>query len=260
MAQSITRSESTSTTSWEGTGFNPEGPAGVEGQTPPAYRDMSNLHGKVNQQTNTHNEEVNKRSIAEERSPSIDRVTVSVNVDGIWKKKYDDKGNIVVGANGAIEREYVPLSTEDIRATEAYIQNAIGYSAGRGDSVTVQNIRFDRTKQFEDEDLALLKQKQMQLTIIASLVGVAILIVGFIIYQMIAKAKEAARRRREEELARQHQLMRESALLEAEKEDSTSNMSPEDQARMELQERAITMAKEHPSEAGQLIRTWLMEE
>jgi flagellar M-ring protein FliF len=258
--KSITRSESQSTTAWKGTGFNPEGPAGVEGQTPPAYRDMSNLYGEVNQQTLTHNEEVNRREIVEERSPKIDRVTVSVNVDGIWQKKYDEKGRVMVKQNGEIEREYVPLSAEEITATTAYIQDAIGYSAGRGDSVTVQNIRFDRTTQFAAEDIALAKQRQMQLTIIAALIGVAVLIIGFVIYQMIARARENARRRKEEELARQHQLMRDSALLEAEKETEQSNLSVEDQARLELQEKVINLAKEHPSEAGQLIRTWLMEE
>jgi hypothetical protein len=36
-----------SSTSWHGSGYNPEGPAGVEGQTPPAYKDMSNLVGQV---------------------------------------------------------------------------------------------------------------------------------------------------------------------------------------------------------------------
>jgi len=32
---------------WEGTGYNPEGPAGVEGQTSPAFKDMSNLYGRM---------------------------------------------------------------------------------------------------------------------------------------------------------------------------------------------------------------------
>ncbi|MDR2028218.1 MAG: flagellar M-ring protein FliF, partial [Treponema sp.] len=73
-AKSITRSSSNSSTAWEGTGFNPEGPAGVEGQTTPAFRDMSNLYGKVSQETLTHNEEINSRRTQEERSPNIDRV------------------------------------------------------------------------------------------------------------------------------------------------------------------------------------------
>jgi hypothetical protein len=34
---------------WEWAGYT-EGPAGVEGQTPPAFRDMSNLYGRVNQE------------------------------------------------------------------------------------------------------------------------------------------------------------------------------------------------------------------
>jgi Ca-activated chloride channel family protein len=46
----ITRSKSTSTTTWHGTGFNPEGPAGLEGQVPPAFKDMSNLYGKMTQE------------------------------------------------------------------------------------------------------------------------------------------------------------------------------------------------------------------
>lgn len=31
---------------WTGTGYNPEGPVGLEGQTPPVYSDMSNVIGK----------------------------------------------------------------------------------------------------------------------------------------------------------------------------------------------------------------------
>jgi flagellar M-ring protein FliF len=79
---SVTRSESTSNTTWRGTGFNPEGPAGVEGQTPPAFRDMDNLYGEMTQTTNTKNEEIGRRLTQEEKSPQIDRVTVSVNIDG----------------------------------------------------------------------------------------------------------------------------------------------------------------------------------
>jgi flagellar M-ring protein FliF len=37
-------------------------------------------------------------------------------------------------------------------------------------------------------------------------------------------------------------------------------MSVEERKRMELQENAINMAKEHPEDVAQLIRTWLLEE
>jgi flagellar M-ring protein FliF len=257
---SVTRSRSTSSTSWEGPGVNPEGPAGVEGQTAPAFRDMSNLYGKVNQETLTHNEEINTRKTQEERSPTIDRVTVSVNIDGQWKWKYDEKGQPVIQADGTIEREYTPIAPEDIRATQALIQNAIGYNAGRGDAVTVQNIRFDRTRQFADEDAAYFRQKQIQTTILIFLSGLAILLVAFIAFRMISRELERRRRLREEELSRQHQMMRESALRQAEEEGVEVSMSVEERKRMELQENAINMAKEHPEDVAQLIRTWLLEE
>ncbi|MDR2739085.1 MAG: flagellar M-ring protein FliF [Treponema sp.] len=259
-ARSVTRSESSSSTAWKGTGFNPEGPAGVEGQTPSAFRDMSNLYGEVEQKTLTHNEEINSRRIEEEKSPSIDRVTISVNIDGTWKLKYDEKKNPVVLEDGSLEREYTPVPPEDLRAAQALIQDAIGFSAARGDSVTVQNIRFDRTRQFAEEDAAYFRQKQIQTTILVLLSGVALLLIGFIAFRMITRELERRRRAREEELARQHQEMRERAFAEAEGQGVEVSMSVEERKRMELQENAINMAKEHPGDVAQLIRTWLLEE
>jgi flagellar M-ring protein FliF len=232
----------------------------VEGQTAPAYRDMSNLYGEVTQHTLTNNEEINSRQIQEERSPGIDRVTVSVNIDGQWKWKYDEKGKPVVLPDNSIEREYNPIPPEDLRATQDLIQNAIGYQSSWGETVTVQNIRFDRTRQFSDEDAAYFRQKQIQMTILIFLSGLAILLVSFIVFRMISREMERRRRLREEELSRQHQMMRESALREAEEEGVEVSMSVEERKRMELQENAINMAKEHPADVAQLIRTWLLEE
>ncbi|MDR0684126.1 MAG: flagellar M-ring protein FliF [Spirochaetaceae bacterium] len=257
---SLTLSETTSTTTWKGTGFNPEGPAGVEGQTPPAYRDMSNLYGEVTQQTRTHNEEFNREEITEERSPTIDRISVSVNIDGTWARKRDEKGKVVYLPDGRVEREYTPVSPEELAKTQALIEGAVGFNAARGDIVRVQNIQIDRSAQFAAEDAALIRQRQIQMTIIASLIGLALLMIGFVLFQIIRRTQEAARRRREEELARQHQLMREEALLRAESEGQQVAMSVEEQARMELQEKAINLAKEHPADVAQLIRTWIMED
>ncbi|MDR0376455.1 MAG: flagellar M-ring protein FliF [Spirochaetaceae bacterium] len=258
--ESVTISQSTSNTSWKGTGFNPEGPPGVEGQTAPAFRDMSNLYGEVTQTTNTHNEAVNNRKIQEEKSPAIDRVTVSVNIDGTWKWKYDDAKKPVIQPDGSIEREYTPVPAEDLAAAQALIRDAIGFSPGRGDSVTVQNIRFDRTREFSDEDAAFFQQQQMRQTLFFILIGIAILLVGFVMFRLVSREMERRRRHREEELSRQQQAMRESALLEAENEGLEVSMSVEEKRRLDLQENAINMAKEHPGDVAQLIRTWLMEE
>ncbi|MDR2070785.1 MAG: flagellar M-ring protein FliF [Treponema sp.] len=260
-AESVTISQSTSNTAWKGTGFNPEGPPGVEGQTTPAFRDMSNLYGEVTQTTNTHNEAINNRKIQEDKSPTIDRVTVSVNIDGNWKWKYDEATKKpLLQPDGSIEREYTPVPPEDLAAAQALIRDAIGFSAGRGDSVTVQNIRFDRTQEFGEEDAAYFRQQQMQQTVLIFLLGIAVLLAGFVVFRLISREIERRRRLREEELSRQQEAMRASALLEAENEGVEVSMSVEERRRMELQENAINMAKEHPEDVAQLIRTWLMEE
>jgi flagellar M-ring protein FliF len=260
LVNSFTISENTSDTTWEGTGYNPEGPAGVEGQTPPAFKDMSNLFGKMTQQTRTHNEVVNSEKSEEERSPQIDRVTVSVNIDGQWKWKWDEKRNPVIAADGSIEREYTPVPPEQIRAAQLLVQDAVGYNAGRGDSVTVQNIPFDRTVQFKEEDAAYFRQKQFQTTLLIFLIGVVILLISFIAFRAISRELERRRRLAEDERARREQAIRESALAQAEEEGVDVSISVEERARLELQENVANMAREHPEDVAQLIRTWLLEE
>ena len=260
LVQSITRSKSTSDTKWEGTGYNPEGPAGVEGQTPPAFKDMSNLYGRMTQATNTQNEEINRKLTQEERSPQIDRVTVSVNIDGKWKWKYDEKGNPVVLPDGTIEREYTEVPPDQLRSAQSLIQNAVGYNSGRGDSVTVQNIQFDRTEQFKEEDAAYFRKKQIQTTVIVFLSGLTLLLVAFIIFRMISREMERRRRLAEEERARREQALRESAIAEAEQGGVDVSISVEERTRMELMETVLNMAREHPDDCAQLIRTWLLED
>jgi len=257
--ESIRRSASTSKTTFTGSGFNPEGPAGVEGHMPPAMRDMSNLWGEMTQTTETHNEEINKREIKEERSPSIDRVTVSVNIDGTWKKKFDEKGKLLVTTDGTIEREYIEVPSDELSRVAGLIRDAIGYNSARGDSVTVHNIKIDRSAEFKAEDEAYFRQKQIQITIIAFISGLTLLLFGFMLFRMISREMERRRRIAEEERARREQMLRESAMAEA--EDGTEvSISYEERSRMELMENAINLAKEHPDDAAQLIRTWLLEE
>jgi flagellar M-ring protein FliF len=227
---------------------------------PPVYKDSTNLFGKVSQETRTTNYEFNQRKIEEERSPSPNRVTVSVNIDGQWKWKYDEKGKPLVLVDNSIDREYIPVPEEDLRKVQDLIQDAIGFSPVRGDSVTVQNIPFDRTRQFLEEDAKYFRQQRFQTTVMIFFAGLAVLLVTFIAFRLISREMERRRRLREEELSRQHQMMRESALRQAEEEGVEVSMSVEERKRMELQENAISLAKEHPEDVAQLIRTWLLEE
>ncbi len=258
---SITLSKEVKEEQFEGTGFNPEGPPGQEGQTPPAYKDLSNLVGKYSQSSMIQNEVVNKRSTVEEKSPwAISRITAAVAIDGVWKRVYNAKGQLELNTDGSIKREYLPVADGDLKKAEALLRDAVGFSRDRGDSVTVEHLQFDRNRQFGDEDLELRQQRQVRTTILSVIIGLAGLLAAIVLYRLLAKEMERRRRLKEEELARQHQAMREAALRRAEEEGAEVELSVEDRARLEMQENAVNMAREHPEDVAQLIRTWLLEE
>lgn len=255
-------SQQTVTKEWQGTGFNPEGPAGVEGQTPPVYSDMSNVIGRSTETGVTQNNVINTTTTQEEVSPTIDRVTVAVNVDGTWNTLLDPKKHtpLVDEETGGLQRIYTPVSKENLEQLANYVQDAIGYDKSRNYSVTVTNIQFDRTAQFAADDAAYFSRQQRRLTILFVLLAVAIILIGFIIFRVITREMERRRRLREEEERRRQQEAREAALWEAREKGVEVTMSVEESRRQEMQENAIALAKEHPEEVAMLLRTWLMEE
>lgn len=253
-------STETVTKKWTGTGFNPEGPAGVEGQNPPVYSDMSNLIGTSEESGVKQNNVLNTAEYLEEKSPSIDRITVSVNIDGTWEKEYDEKGNLIINPNGSIARKYIPVDPAVLANTTSLIQSAIGYDRIRGDTVSVQNIQYDRSAQFAEEDEKFRKSQQQRTTILVSIAGIAAILLAFVVIRLITRSIERRRRLKQEEMLRQSQLEREKTIWEAEQAGMEVTMSVEERRRAELQENAVTMAKEHPEDVAMLIRTWLMEE
>lgn len=259
---SIVVSSQTVTREWQGTGFNPEGPAGVEGQTPPVYTDMSNVIGRETQTGVTQNNAVNKKETDEETMPGIDRVTVSMNIDGTWRIKRDPETHeyIIDPETGGLSREYIPVPDDELVKATDLIKDAIGYDKTKNYSVTVRSIQNDRTAEHEAEDAAYFKAKQMKRAILLALIVVALVLVGFIIFRVISREMERRRREREEELLRKQQAAREQALWDAKEDGMEVTMSVEESRRAELQENAIAMAKAHPEDVAMLIRTWLAEE
>ena len=260
LLESIVIGESKSKTDAQGTMFNPEGPAGVEGQTPPSYIDLQNGIGSMKQETIVQNKVVNEKNVRTEQSPQMGRRTVSVFIDGTWKIKYDAKGNPIVLPDKSIEREYIPVSPEDLRKAEKGIRDAIGFDSRRGDSVTVENIQFDRHAEFKVADDKYIRDQQIKTTVLVFLSGLTILLVCFIIFRVISREMERRRRLAEDERSRREQMLRESAIAQAEEDGVDVSISVEERTRLELLESVINMAKEHPDDCAQLIRTWLLEE
>lgn len=255
-------SQQTVTKEWQGTGYNPEGPAGVEGQTPPVYSDVSNVIGKSTETGVSQNNVINTTHITEKVAPQPGRITISANIDGVWKLKKDPKTHeyIINEEDGSLVREYTPISPEDLAKIKEYVEAAVGFSKSRNDIVTITNIPIDHTQEFREFDEAYFKKLQTRRTVLLVLAAVAVVLIGFILFRIISKEIERRRRAREEDLLRQQQLAREQALWEAKDEAQTVTMSVEESRRAELQENAINMAKEHPEDVAMLIRTWLMEE
>lgn len=256
----IPRSERDFSEEFDGTGFNPEGPAGVEGQTPPEYLDRAGVVGEYDRAETQRNYELNRSVTNETGAPSVDRISVGVALDGKWEWQYDDNGDVQLNPDGSIVREYIPVDEDELERARELVQAAVGYNEDRGDSVQVQHIQFNRAEEHKEEDDVFRRQQNIQRIVLYSLAGIASLLVLFILIRVIQREVERRRRQREEELARQHQAMREAALRSAEEEGSEVEMSVEERARMEMQENAVNMAREHPEDVAQLIRTWLMEE
>jgi flagellar M-ring protein FliF len=248
---------------FEGTGYNPEGPPGSEGQTPPQYQDLSNLVGKYDHTTQRQNFDVNRTDKERiERPWDFGKITVGIALDGYWEIVYDKNGNPVFEEenNTKIKRIYHPVPDEELKTVESLIKGALGYNASRGDKVTVEHFKFDRRAEFEKEDQKALQGRYIAQTIFWICVGLGAIILSGVLFRMLSKYLERKRREKEEELARQHQAMREAALKSAEEQGMDVELTVEERARMEMQENAINMAREHPEDVAQLIRTWLMEE
>ncbi|MBQ9630969.1 MAG: flagellar M-ring protein FliF, partial [Treponema sp.] len=262
LKDTITISHQTVTREWQGTGFNPEGPSGTEGQTPPVYSDMSNVVGHSTETGVTENRVANTTQSEEERSPEIDRITVAVNIDGTWIKHFDPKthARVVDEETGGLKRTYIPIPEPQLVDTTRYVRDAIGYNQARNYSVTVTNIPFDRNAEHNAEDEAYFKSIRTRNIILISLGTIILILILFIIIRLIMRERERRRRLREEELLRKQQAAREQALWDAKEDGMGVTMSVEESRRAELLENAIAMAKEHPEDVAMLIRTWLMEE
>jgi flagellar M-ring protein FliF len=258
---SVLISEGASSVTFNGTGFNPEGPAGQEGQTPPAYQDLQNTTGQYEQNTTQRNFDTNVTEFERVKTPSERKsIAVSVALDGTWTIDTDEEGNPVIEPDGSRRRTYHPIPEDELAKYQALLEAAVNYNIAGGDTVRVVNMQFDRTLQHAEEDAQYRQQQLVGHIVRWSSIGLIALIFIFLLYRAIVREVERRRREREEELARQHQAMREAALRSLEAEQAEPEMNPADQARLAAQDHAMAMAREHPEDVAQLIRTWLSEE
>ncbi|MBN1532250.1 MAG: flagellar M-ring protein FliF [Spirochaetes bacterium] len=259
VTKSLTVSEKNTEEHFQGHGFNPEGPAGTESNTPPGYKASDDQFAKYDKKEKIVNHALNKTKRKIDRDPyDITKVSVAIAIDGVQALPRLSNGEYDLDPTK--KPVQTKLSEDELKQAENIVKKAINFDDSRGDQVAVENIMFDRSSYWESLREEFRKREQMKRILLAALIGVIALFVGFILFRALSKELERRRRAREEQLALEQQRMREAALRAAEEEGIDVELSLEERARLELQESAMNLAKERPDDVAQLLRTWLAEE
>ena len=256
---SLVVSEKTTAEHFKGHGFNPEGPAGTEGNKPPGYKASDDQFAKYDKNENIRNHALNKTTRKIDRDPyDVTRISVAIAVDGLQDLPRKPDGSYDL--DPAKKPIRISLKPEELKKAENIVKKSINFDQSRGDQVAVENIMFDRNEYWESLREEYRKKEQMKRFFLAALIGVIALFIGFILFRTVSRELDRRRRAKEEQLALEQQRMREAALRAAEEEGIDVELSLEEKARLELQENAINLAKERPDDVAQLLRTWLAEE
>lgn len=89
-----------------------------------------------------------------EAAGGLERITVSVLVDGVTSSKTNEKGEA--------EEAWAPRTPEEIAKFDAIVKNAIGFSEPRGDSVKIETMRFEKEDFSESEKwMTTLERKKL---------------------------------------------------------------------------------------------------
>lgn len=132
----VVRSTSTSASNAQDTQPRPDGlvtaQANIPGGEDPAMMALGSTSGDQSEITNY---EISSTTTTTVREPGqVQRLSVAVAVDGV----------LTPAAAGGGEPAYAPRSEEDMERIEALVRSAMGFSADRGDQLSVINVRFNR--------------------------------------------------------------------------------------------------------------------
>jgi flagellar M-ring protein FliF len=235
--EGVLRSKESITERQEGKSQGEGGPVGTYSNTPfysilrgetervyPSFTSSSSPYSSEKEHTvvNYEVDKIVKRIV--ETPGNIKRLSVSVLVDGKYEK---------VGEGKKAKWNYIPRTPEEIKQIEQAVIAAAGINLPRGDTVSVQNIPFDKTY-LEQEKEIMVKQKReefMKWIFNKILAYIPIIILLIIFYIIIRKILTTLPKKVEKEEERK--------------------MGPVDLVR--------EIGKERPELIAQLIKKWIRE-
>jgi len=196
-------------------------------------------------------EVVNRRNTVREESPwAINRITVSVALDGMWRTEFRPDGGVALNSDGSVRRTYTPISGDDLRKASLLVKGAIGWDQRRGDSVAVEHLQFDRSSQFEQEDALLRREAWLlgMLPVAAATIG------GLMLLAVAAMVRGRRRRRRADRAA-----VGPARLDNATRVYGTAGAGGlADQEQM--RRNAENLARRRPQDAARALRRWMVED
>jgi flagellar M-ring protein FliF len=229
---------------------NPDVPINIETklmETPAKEKEQK----KFNRQRETVNYEINRISRKTVNAPgNIKKLSVAVIVDGPYESKAE---------GGKQKLAFTPRSPEEMKGLEDLVKKAVGFDEGRNDQVTVSNVPFAAELAAVEEPgwisriLQGIKSYQKMLWNIVIIVVVFLLVVRPLLRRLKQLAAEAERlpgKERAAALPRGEEGMPE---LPYERPEIPLDSLPG------LRERALSLIKQDPNRARDVLRSWLRE-
>ncbi|ADL13151.1 flagellar basal-body MS-ring/collar protein FliF [Acetohalobium arabaticum] len=232
--QGVVRSEQSTEVSYSGQGDTPSGVPGTESNIP-GYEGGEEQSSNYDKEETTTNYEINEKIETYTQVPGdVEKMSVAVMVD----------------------KELSPAQTESIRQS---VESAVGYSAERGDQITITNFEFDRSLEKKmTAEMEAQKSAEQRRWIIIGIITILVLIIGFLILRRLrsgsGRAGDGGQGAEELDVVVDDQGQTETAATE-EKE-----LSPEERKRKEMKEEISDLVEQQPEEVARLLKTWLAEE
>lgn len=240
----------------------------AEGGVPGVVSNLTNDQGVLTPPDSAKNSNIRKESLKNYELTSatsrmvgsvgkVNRLSVAVLVDGQYK-------NLPPAVEGEVPgRQYSPLSAEMMRKIDNLVRQSVGFDVNRGDTVTVENIRFV----VPDESLSDVLSKDWMWTTIWNALGYLGPIIAVLLFFMVF-VKPLVRfllSPTDAEIDLSRLLPAGIEELEAELDQERSKLGSVDRGvpsidieeLEELLSENSRIVKENPQQAALLIRYWL---
>ena len=174
---SAIRSEVSEEETLDGARTNPTGIPGARANLPGAGdQGQVGFQQNVRKGLSTKNYTVPKTvHKSRQAAGDLQKISVAVLVDGVIEK--------VKGEDGTVQEQWKPRSPEELAKYENLVKSSIGFDATRGDSIKIENIKFEKEDFTEAEELltTLERRKLLHALFKWSSLGLILLLFFFIV-------------------------------------------------------------------------------